>query len=325
MMVFSSHPCFAACRRMGIARKLAENMEDWCVDQDAEYVYMATTKGNVASLTLFTEKLNYVHFRTPALLVHPVFVHERPVSPRVQITKVTSDVATAMYRHTMGTAEFFPKDIDAILRNKLCEGTWVATFVNDSLKELSSLGCEGGRGGKVMGGDGGGTGGSSWARGASWAMLSVWKSNELFKCEVKGASWLRRTFAAASRWVDFLLPWCKVASVPNFFAPFGVQFMFGLHSEGEKGPELMQSLCWHAHNLARKHGCQAIMSEVSPTDPARNSIPHWEVLSATDDMWCIKSLRTTTKKSAPLQSVFEDFDWCEAPEKPVLFVDPREV
>lgn len=298
---------------MGIAMKLAEGMEEWCGNQGAEYVYMATEKDNVASLKLFTERLNYVLFRTPAILVHPVFVHERPINPRVQLTKITADHASTLYRATMGTAEFFPKDIDAVLRNKLCEGTWIATFTEDSLKELSSFGCEGGRGGKVVE--------AGWAKGASWAMLSVWRSNELFKCEVKGASWLCRTWSALSRWVDYLLPWCKVSSVPNFFAPFGVQFMFGLHSEGAKGPELLHSLCWHAHNLARKHGCQAIMCEVAPSDPASKSIPHWKRLSSTDDMWCIKSLRKPLeKKGNP-----EDFDWSLAPAKPVLFVDPREV
>lgn len=303
----------AALRRMGIALQLAEKMEEWCEDQGAEYVYMATEKGNAASLQLFTERLHYVHFRTPVMLVNPVFMHERHISSRVQLTKLTPDRATALYRATMGTSEFFPKDIDAVLRNKLCEGTWVATFADDSHTRLSTFGCEGARGGKIME--------SGWARGASWAIMSVWRTNELFKFEVKGVSWACRTYAALSRWVDYLLPWCRVSSWPNFFAPFGVQFMFGLQSEGERGPELLKALCWHAHNLAREHGCQAIMSEVAPSDPARASIPHWKRLSSTDDMWCIKAIG----KKKPALSEFDDFDWCRSTEKPVLFVDPREI
>lgn len=57
---------------MGIALKLAQAMEEWCQEQGAKYVYMATTKDNEASLKLFTERLNYSHFRTPAIFVQPV-------------------------------------------------------------------------------------------------------------------------------------------------------------------------------------------------------------------------------------------------------------
>lgn len=300
---------------MGIALKLAEEMEEWCRGEKAEYVYMATEKDNEASLKLFTKRLSYVHFRTPAIFVQPVHVHDRHISSRVQLTKIAPDHAAALYTATMETAEFFPKDIDAVLRNKLCEGTWIATWKADDLEDsLQSFTCEGGRGGKVMD--------KEWARGASWAMLSVWRSNDLFRCEYKNASWLKKTGAALSRLVDFCLPGCRVPSVPNFFDPFGVHFMFGLHFDGARGSELLHSLCWHAHNLARKNDCKAIMSEVSPSDPAWSAIPHWKKLSSSDDMWCIKSLRPKPDKSL---TNFDDFDWCQAPAKPVLFVDPREV
>lgn len=98
---------------MGIALKLAQAMEDWCRDHGAEYVYMATEKDNEASLSLFTERLNYRHFRTPSIFVQPVHVHDRHISSRIQLTKITPEYATALYRKSMGTAEFFPKDIDA--------------------------------------------------------------------------------------------------------------------------------------------------------------------------------------------------------------------
>ncbi|XP_024360635.1 probable N-acetyltransferase HLS1 [Physcomitrium patens] len=298
-------------RRIGIAFKLVQSMEEWCREQDVEYVYMATEKDNEASLKLFTERLSYRHFRTPGIFIQPVHVHDRRISSRIQLTKIAPDHAVALYSATMSTAEFFPKDIDAVLRNKLCEGTWIASFKESRLdEELNNFACEGGRGGKVVD--------ASWAKGASWAMLSVWRSNDLFQCEYKNASWFKKTGAALSRLVDFCLPGCRVPSVPNFFHPFGVQFMFGLHCEGDGGPELLHSLCWHAHNLARKNDCKAVMSEVAPTDPAWNSIPHWKRLSSTEDIWCIKSL----KEKVPSKP---NFDWCHAPPQPVLFVDPREV
>jgi hypothetical protein len=349
--------CFAEClfcflnRKMGIAKKLVKNMEEWCKDQQAEYVYMATEKDNEASVKLFTESLNYMRFRTPVILVHPVFLRDRPLPPDVRLTKLSVEGATALYRATMGSTEFFPKDIHSVLGNELCAGTWVATFA-DEKQQLMSSSCATAPAGLMQNSTM-----ISTSSAISWAMVSIWRTNEVFKFEQKGASWGIRTLASASRWLEWLLyPWLLIPSIPNFFnSSFGFQFIFGLHSQGARGHELLNALCWHAHNTARKHGCQAVATEVAASDPARSCIPHWERLSSCEDLWCIKRIGTTTTSPPPplilhSNSVAaaaaadhhhhhhrhqepEDFDntqwWCKSPSphelQSKLFVDPREV
>jgi len=319
-------------RKMGIAMKLVEKMEEWCEEQQAEYVYIATEKDNVASVKLFTERLQYVRFRSPVILVHPVFLRDRPLPPDVRLTKLSVDGAASLYRATaMGTTEFFPKDIHSLLGNELCAGTWVATFADDNKQLHAGLGTVSHEGGRTGGNKAKMEATGGWAKGASWAVLSTWRSNEVFKFEMRGASWPIRTLATASRWLEWLLPWFPIPSIPNLFtSSFGFQFMFGLHSEGPRGLELLNSLCWHAHNVARKHGCQVLATELAASDPATVCIPHWKRLSSCDDLWCIKRLGTV---SSTILSEFTEpdfdnytvFDWCTSPQQSKLFVDPREV
>ncbi len=312
--------------------KLVEKMEEWCEEQQAEYVYIATEKDNVASVKLFTERLQYVRFRSPVILVHPVFLRDRPLPPDVRLTKLSVDGAASLYRATaMGTTEFFPKDIHSLLGNELCAGTWVATFADDNKQLHAGLGTVSHEGGRTGGNKAKMEATGGWAKGASWAVLSTWRSNEVFKFEMRGASWPIRTLATASRWLEWLLPWFPIPSIPNLFtSSFGFQFMFGLHSEGPRGLELLNSLCWHAHNVARKHGCQVLATELAASDPATVCIPHWKRLSSCDDLWCIKRLGTV---SSTILSEFTEpdfdnytvFDWCTSPQQSKLFVDPREV
>ncbi|CAK9871538.1 unnamed protein product [Sphagnum jensenii] len=319
-------------RKMGIAVKLVEKMEEWCEEQQAEYVYIATEKDNVASVKLFTERLQYVRFRSPVILVHPVFLRDRPLPPDVRLTKLSVDGAASLYRATsMGTAEFFPKDIHSLLGNELCAGTWVATFADDNKQLHAGLGTVSHEGGRTGGNKAKMEATGGWAKGASWAVLSIWRSNEVFKFEMRGASWPIRTLATASRWLEWLLPWFPIPSIPNLFtSSFGFQFMFGLHSEGPRGLELLNSLCWHAHNVARKHGCQALATELAASDPATVCIPHWKRLSSCDDLWCMKRLGTVSgtilsELTEPDFDNYTVFDWCTSPQQSKLFVDPREV
>ncbi|CAM6095826.1 unnamed protein product [Calypogeia fissa] len=339
----------AAHRRMGIGHKLAVKMEDWCKEQGAEYVYFATTKDNEASVKLFTKRLQYEPFRNPAILIQPVFVHSRPAPAHVEFTKLSPEAAIAFYRARLGTQEFFPKDIDKVLDSKLCAGTWVATLRDDDNRR------QGGRAGRFC------CGGAScrvseesvmgsieetfagcdkgMALPESWAVLSLWKCNEIFKLEVKGVSLMKRSLAYMSRVADKALPWFRIPSIPNLFTSFGMQFMFGLHAEGCRGDELMTSLCWHAHNQSRELGCQVLMTEVGANDPIKKCIPHWNMFSSDDDLFCVKRLEPTSatctgkdsrgelqqhlrRSSEPNSST----DWSRAPAVPgSLFMDPRDV
>ncbi|KAJ0509607.1 hypothetical protein HanIR_Chr11g0530861 [Helianthus annuus] len=52
-----------------------------------EYAYMATEKDNNASVNLFVNKLHYVKFRRPAILVHPVRSQPLKISSKIEIFK----------------------------------------------------------------------------------------------------------------------------------------------------------------------------------------------------------------------------------------------
>nr|GLL49215.1 probable N-acetyltransferase HLS1 [Ipomoea trifida] len=110
-------------RRMGIGLKLVTKMEEWFRENGAEYSYMATENDNEASINLFTNKCGYSKFREPSILVQPVFAHRVRVSRRVTITKLSPGDAEVLYRRRFSATEFFPRDIDSVLRNSLNLGT----------------------------------------------------------------------------------------------------------------------------------------------------------------------------------------------------------
>jgi len=289
------------CRRMGIGLKLVHRMEAWFRDNGAEYSYMATENDNLASVKLFTDKCGYSKFRTPSILVNPVFAHRARVSPKVTIISLSPSDAEVLYRSRLSTTEFFPRDIDSVLKNKLSLGTFLAVpggsysvetwpgpdlFLSDPPK--------------------------------SWALVSVWNSKEVFTLEVRGASRVKRTLAKTTRVVDRALPWLRVPSIPDLFRPFGFHFMYGLGGEGPDAVKMVKALCGFAHNLAMEKGCRVVATEVSPNEPLRSGIPHWKMLSCDEDLWCMKRLG-------------EDYsdgsvgDWTKSQPGMSIFVDPREV
>ncbi|KAL7101493.1 hypothetical protein ACP275_08G057400 [Erythranthe tilingii] len=289
-------------RRMGIGMKLVRGMEKWCGENGAEYSYMATENDNLASVELFTHKCGYSKFRTPSILVQPVFEHRVKSDKRVAVIKLGAADAEALYRRRFSATEFFPRDIDAVLKNKLSLGTFLA------VPKGSPYGAAG-----------------SWpgadeflaSQPESWAVLSVWNSKDVYTLEVRGASRVRRALARTTRAVDRALPWLRLPSVPEVFRPFGFHFLYGIGGEGPNAARMVKSLCGVAHNLAKEHGCGVVATEVAGRDPLRLGIPHWERLSCAEDLWCIKRLG-------------EDYsdgcvgDWTKSPPGLSIFVDPRE-
>ncbi|PON66746.1 FkbH domain containing protein [Parasponia andersonii] len=288
-------------RRMGIGLKLVRETEEWFRENGAEYSYLATENDNQASINLFTDKCGYAKFRTPSILVNPVFAHRVRVSPRVTIIKLPPSDAEFLYRQRFATTEFFPRDIDSVLNNKLTLGTFLAvprgTYSTESwpgsTRFLSSAPD-------------------------SWALLSVWNAKDVFTLEVRGASRVKRTLARTTRFLDRALPWLRLPSVPEVFKPFGLHFLYGLGGEGPRAVKLVKALCGHAHNLAKERGCGVVATEVSNGEPLRFGIPHWKRLSSAEDLWCIKRLG-------------EDYsdgsvgDWTKSPPGLSIFVDPREI
>ncbi|KAH8508581.1 hypothetical protein Peur_050456 [Populus x canadensis] len=288
-------------RRMGLGLKLVCQMEDWFRQNGAEYSYMATESDNHASVKLFTGKCGYSTFRTPSILVNPVFAHRVTVSNRITIIKLTPPDAELLYRRRFATTEFFPRDIDSVLENKLNVGTFLAV-PRDSLRF------------------------GLWAGSdhflsdppESWTVLSVWNCKDVFRLEVRGASRLKRTFAKTTRIVDKAFPFLKLPSVPAVFRPFGLYFMYGLGGEGPRAAKMMKALCGHVHNLARESGCGVVATEVANSEPLKLGIPHWKMLSCAEDLWCIKRLGEDYS-DGPVG------DWTKSSPGLSIFVDPREV
>nr|POF25643.1 putative n-acetyltransferase hls1-like [Quercus suber] len=288
-------------RRMGIGLKLVRQMEKWFGENGAEYSYMATENDNLASVKLFTDKCGYSKFRTPSILVNPVFAHRLRLSSKVTVIILSPSDAESLYRKRFSTTEFFPRDIDSVLNNRLSLGTFLAV-------PRGSYSAD------------------TWAGSdrflsdppESWAVVSVWNCKEVFTLEVRGASLAARAFAKTTRIVDRALPFLKVPSVPELFSPFGGHFLYGLGGEGRSAGKMVKELCAHAHNLAKELGCGVVATEVSNREPLKSGIPHWKWLSCDEDLWCIKRLG-------------EDYsdgsvgDWTKSPPGLSIFVDPREV
>ncbi|XP_071693234.1 probable N-acetyltransferase HLS1 [Rutidosis leptorrhynchoides] len=282
-------------RRMGIGLKLVCRIEEWFRDNGAEYSYIATDDANEPSVNLFTRKCGYSKFRTPSVLVHPVFAHRLPVSHRVTVVKLSPSDAESLYRHRFSTTEFFPRDIDSILNNRLNLGTFLAIP-----KEYIWAGA-----GKFISDPP-----------ENWAVMSVWNCKDVFKLEVKGASKFRKGFAKTTRVLDRVFPFLRLPSLPKIFSPFGLHMLYGLGGSGPMYTRFSKALFGFAHNLAKKCKCGVVATEVSSEDPLKLAIPHWKVLSFTD-LWCIKRLG-------------EDYsdgsvgDWRKSQPGLSIFVDPRE-
>lgn len=275
---------------MGIGLKLVERLEEWFLRNGAVYAYVQTENDNEGSVKLFTEKSGYSKFRTPTFLVNPVFNHRVTVSRRVKIIKLAPSVAESLYRNRFSSTEFFPSDINSILGNKLSLGTFMAVprgsdYVSGSLPDSTK----------------------------SWAVISIWDSREVYKLQVKGTSRLKRTLAKTTRVFDGAFPFLKIPSFPNLFKPFSMHFLYGIGGEGPRAAEMVEALCSHAHNIARKSGCSVVAAEVAPCEPLRVGVPHWKVLSP-EDLWCLKRLRDD-----------DGVDWTKSMPGLSIFVDPRDI
>ncbi|XP_010265571.1 PREDICTED: probable N-acetyltransferase HLS1-like [Nelumbo nucifera] len=289
-------------RRLGIGTKLVEKLEEWCKQKGAEYAYMATDCTNEASINLFTLKCAYMMFRTPTVLVQPVHAHYRPLGSGVAVVQLSPHLAELIYRRVFANSEFFPKDIDVILSNKLNLGTFMALPKKALAKWDPKTGhlppC--------------------------YAIMSVWNTKEVFKLQMKGVSRLTYACCVTSRLLDSWMPWLRIPSIPDVFRQFGVYFLYGLHMEGKGASRLMKGLCAFAHNMGRDDsGCGAVVAEVGRRDPVREVIPHWRRFSWAEDLWCIKKL--TSAKQDIDEENGGTLDWIRSrPSTPVVFVDPRE-
>ncbi|XP_038721273.1 probable N-acetyltransferase HLS1 [Tripterygium wilfordii] len=287
-------------RRKGIAIKLVRGVEEWFRENGVEYSYIATENDNQASVKLFIDKFGYSKFRSPSILVNPVFAHRLRIPDEVTIVQLSPSDSEKLYRRRFSTIEFFPRDIDSVLTNKLNLGTFLAvprgTYDSESWPGSDRFLSDSPE---------------------SWAAVSVWNCKDMWTLEVRGASRVKRTFAKTTRLLDRALPFLRLPSVPEVFRPFGLHFLYGLGGEGPRAAKMVKALCSYAHNLAKERGCGVVATEVASRDPLRLGVPHWKMLSCAEDLWCIKRLG-------------EDYsdgsvgDWTKSSPAMSIFVDPRE-
>ncbi|KAI3526285.1 hypothetical protein L1887_05533 [Cichorium endivia] len=284
-------------RRKGIGSSLVQHLEEWFIGNQVDYAYMATEKDNNASVNLFVNKLQYVKFRTPAILVHPVKSRPLKMSPKVEIFKINEENADYLYRRYMGLTEFFPADIDKVLGNKLSLGTWVA--------------CDRGERDQF---------GQNGYFPMNWAMLSVWNSGGLFKLRIGKAPVSCVVYSEVLKVIDKAFECINMPTLlRNLFDPFGFYFLYGVHQEGPTSGKMIRALCKYVHNMARVDGdCKMVVTELGRYEErVRPHIPYWRLLSCLEDLWCIKAL-----KSEDIESFNE---LTRIPQTRPLFVDPREV
>ncbi|KAJ9543490.1 hypothetical protein OSB04_023197 [Centaurea solstitialis] len=283
-------------RRKGIGSTLVGRLEEWFIGNQVDYAYMATEKDNNPSVNLFVHKLDYVKFRTPAILVHPVKSRPLKMPSKIEVIKISEENAEYLYRRFMGSTDFFPADIDKVLRNKLSLGTWVA--------------CNRGDRGRF---------GQNGNLPTNWAMVSVWNSGGLFKLRIGKAPVSCLLYSKVSKAVDKFAFACFNMPVllRDLFEPFGFYFLYGVHQEGPGSGRMVRALCKYVHNMARVGGsdCKMVVTEVGSYDErVRPHIPHWRVLSCQEDLWCIKPMKSGSVN-----------ELTRIPQTKPLFVDPREV
>lgn len=200
--------------------------------------------------------------------------------------------AESLYRrYVAATTEFFPEDINKILRNKLSIGTWLAYYNDDITK--------------------------------SWAMLSVWDSSKVFKLRIERAPLSYLLLTKVSKFFGKFLSLLGLMALPDLFTSFGFYFLYGVHSEGPLCGKLVRALCEHVHNMAASDdgcACKVVVVEVDKgsngDDSLQKCIPHWKMLSCDDDMWCIKPLKCEKQKIGLSE---------RTTSRSSLFVDPRDV
>ena len=235
------------------------------------------------------------------MLVQPVHAHYKPISSSIAMVRLPPHLASCTYRNIFANSEFYPKDLNLILSNKLNLGTFMAI----PKKYLSIWDPKTG------------------ILPPNFAILSVWNTKEVFKLQVEGVSPVAHACCVGTRLLDEWMPWLRLPSFPDVFRPFGVYFLYGLHMEGKQGGVLMKSLCAFVHNMARNDGgCGAIAAELGQRDPVREAVPHWRKFSWAEDIWCIKNLGDGN------QDIHENCGpsaWINsASSSPVIFVDPRD-
>lgn len=286
-------------RRNGIGSELIKSAENWAIRNGAQFIFLAIEENNVASINLFTLKFDYTKLNSLAIVVQSIEPRAK-INPlhNIYIQKLSIEQAITLYKDKLGGKRFFPADMDAILKEQLCLGTWVSYFKEEQWSGLHSEDGE-----------------FSSRSPSSWAIVSMWKTYESYKLQVSGAPMVRCFYATLGR-IGKVLPCLKPPQFCELLSkPFGFIFLFGIYGEGERVGELISSLwCFASHLAGKMSECKAIVAEFGETDALKEHVPQASNSSQINDLWFLKRVGRIandwddliTSASQPLSQVFVD-------------------
>ncbi|XP_021906767.1 probable N-acetyltransferase HLS1-like [Carica papaya] len=329
-------------RRKGIGLKLVNSIEEWMVKNGAHYTFLATEKNNMASVTLFTTKCNYVKLSSLIIFVQPAsnFPVEDTTSfgspSYKKIEKLHVDRAISFYNKKLRSKDMYPTDMDGILKENLSLGTWISYFQEEkwsSLQRKSDTKINEEEQEEEI------RLGENRISPSSWVIFSIWNSCEAYRYKnihITKSHPISTTIRSISHARDMIFTCLKMPTICSRSAttsstsstlsavekPFGFLFLYGLLGEGERLGELLKSAWSFASRLAEDVNCKVVLTELGVSDPL---IPHLlppqeaagSAMSCIDDLWYVKKVSSTDEKD-------DDEVIAEIGEFGNVFIDPRD-
>ncbi|RZC48669.1 hypothetical protein C5167_017092 [Papaver somniferum] len=309
-------------RRNGIGLKLVKCAANWAIQNGAHYTCMAAEEDNIASTNLFVHRCNYVKLSPLIIFTQPIHSRAKEKSSsKIIIQKLSVEQAISLYKTQFGSKQLFPVDVDAILKQKPSIGTWVSFFKDENWVGLN---------GKDNNSSSSHDEFIEKAPG-SWAMISIWnKTRGIYKLKIgKRETSFLHCFNGSSGQSSLArggkVFHCFRKSIFSLLGrkSSGFIFVYGLHGEGKRVGELMQSLWRFAHNVGKNvKDCKLIITELGVDDPLREHLPQGPSMSFTNDIWYLKKVNGSTSEDASGGDEMESL----LNIKPLtnLFVDPRD-
>ncbi|XP_057475448.1 probable N-acetyltransferase HLS1 [Actinidia eriantha] len=290
-------------RRMGIGLKLLQSIEEWMMNNGAQYTFLATEEKNIASKNLFTLRCNYTKSSSLVIYLQPLSLHSKNQPQDIKIERLSTDQAISFYKNHVLAKDIYPTDIDTILKEKLSLGTWVSYFKEEGSIVLHN---------KEKNEN------TSSETPSSWAIFSIWNTCEAYKLQIRSQE-VKFFKATLSQAKDKIFTCLKMPrfECESLDEPFGFLFLYGLHGEGERLGELMESIWVFASRLAENvKECKAIMVELAVSDPLRELVPKGSTISCINDLWYLKRVNSPAHD--------DDDDLIAKGPFGNVFVDPRD-
>ncbi|KAL6990072.1 hypothetical protein U1Q18_015821 [Sarracenia purpurea var. burkii] len=268
-------------RRLNYAEAMSSWVAFWAFENGAQYTFLATEEKNVASRNLFTLKCNYIKSSSLVLYLQPLsFPSKNPSQLQdIKIERLSLDHAISIYNNYLRSKDIYPADIDSILKDELSLGSWVSYFKEEGWINGLMDNKEKKRGHEIE-------------TPRSWALFSIWNTSEAYKIQVKSShepKFFHSNLSQARDKIFSCLKMQRSSSCQSLEKPFGFLLLYGIHGEGERVGDLMESIWGFASRLAENlENCKAIMVELGVFDPVREFVPKESTMSCIDDIWYFK-------------------------------------